>query len=205
MKKHFLFIPVLVMCLCMTQSCVPALKCPAPTLNGSVQFSRLPGQQKSFSNAIGAQGGVAFNAYDNFKVPVALRAGLNVSMQGAKYEDDYGAGLIDGMTRLTYLNIPLVGRYSLPSGFYGEAGLQPGFLLAAKDKFEDQSYDYRDWIKSFDLSIPISVGYEFPNNIGVGVIFVPGVTDINKSEYDSGTIRNMVLGLRVSYTFLEKE
>jgi hypothetical protein len=51
----------------------------------------------------------------------------------------------------------------------GEIGLQPGVLLSAKDNYDGESYDYSDYVKTIDLSIPLGVGYDFPNNFGIGL------------------------------------
>ena len=68
-----------------------------------------------------------------------------------------------------YLNFPLTGRYMFGDNFYGEFGLQPGILLSAKDKYNGESYEWNEWVKTFDLGIPLGVGYDFPNNFGVGL------------------------------------
>jgi len=35
-------------------------------------------------------------------------------------------------------------RYQFPNGFYGEAGIQPGFLLSAKDNYDGDYASYKD-------------------------------------------------------------
>jgi hypothetical protein len=98
----------------------------------------------------------------------------------------------------------VVTRYDFGNGFFAEAGLQPGFLLSAKDKFENVSYDYKDYVKTFDLGIPLGVGYEFPNNFGVGFRVTPGLTSINKGDYASYKDRNFVFAIRGTYTIPKK-
>lgn len=78
-------------------------------------------------------------------------------------------------------------------------------MLSAKDKYDGDSYDYREWIKTFDLGIPLGVGYEFPNNFGVGLRVIPGITNINAGDYASYKDRNFVVALRGTYTFQKKE
>ena len=39
---------------------------------------------------------------------------------------------MEGKVNLLYLNFPVVVRYLHESGFFAEAGLQPGILLSAK-------------------------------------------------------------------------
>lgn len=129
---------------------------------------------------------------------ISLRAEANLSLQGAKWEE-YD---LSGRTNLMYINLPVVLRYQIESGFFGEAGLQPGLLLSAKDKYEGTTDDYMDHMNKFDLSIPIEVGYEFKNNFGVGLRVIPGINDITKDADDKD--RNLVFALRGTYKLGKK-
>lgn len=71
-------------------------------------------------------------------------------MQGARYADEYDGYKIEGKVILWYMNFPLVARYQTKNGFFAEAGIQPGFLLSAKDKYDNSSHDYRYYINTFD-------------------------------------------------------
>jgi hypothetical protein len=161
------------------------------------------GDSDSWKATIGAQGGVIVNVY-NLNKSMSILAELNISLQGAKWEENWGEGIIKGRTNLLYANIPVVVRYRTESGFYVEAGIQPGLLLSAKDKYEGTTDDYKDYIKKFDLSIPLGVGYDLKNNLGISARVIPGITNINAGENDSYTDRNFVIALRATYTFKKK-
>jgi len=200
MKKQTISIFVLVGCICILQSCAFT---PFTTMKVNLAGvnSRIVGDSHSWVGAFGVQAGVDAQIPYSSNLPITSWAGLSLSMQGAGWEEDWGEGLVKGTTRLWYLNVPLVTRYDFGSGFYGEAGLQPGFLLSAKDNYSGSSYDYRDYIKTFDLGIPLGIGYEFPNNFGVGFRVTPGITNINKGEYQDYKDRNLTLAIRGTYTF----
>ena len=36
-------------------------------------------------------------------------------------------------------------------------------LLSARDKYNGESYDYKDWVTTFDLSVPPGVGIDLKN------------------------------------------
>lgn len=163
-------------------------------LSVRITNASLPGESESYKNRIGAQAGITF-PLANFSDVSGITAGLNGSLQGANYEEDNG---LNGKVSLFYVNLPLVVRYQTPGGFYGEAGIQPGLLLSAKDKYNGITEDYKDFVKKFDFGIPIGIGYEFKNNIGIGVRLIPGLTNIN--TYDDIKDHNFVIGLGVSYT-----
>ena len=202
MKKQILSILVIVGCICVLESNAFGQKT-SVTANLGPSISHILGSE-SYMIAIGGQAGVEANLPFNCSLPLTAWAGINISMQGARWEDDWGEGLIQGTDRLIYLNIPLTGRYTLENGFYVEAGIQPGFRLSAKEKYEGESFDIKDLIKSFDFSIPLGIGYSFPNNFGVNLRVIPGVTNINQGEWADYTDHNFVVVLRVFYTILEK-
>ena len=109
---------------------------------GGVQTSWIGGDSPSWtSGLIGGQVGVGAHIA-NLNDQIGFRGELNLSMMGSNYDDsEYGKG----HANLMYLNLPLVLRYLLESGFYGELGIQPGLLLSAKDHYEGQSEDFKDY------------------------------------------------------------
>jgi len=204
MKKQTIKTLVIVGCICILQSCA-FRPCTTMTVNMAGVHSRIYGQSDSWSGAFGFQGGAEALIPFNSNFFLTAWGGFNISMQGASWEDDYGEGLMEGVTRLWYLNFPLTARYPFGSGFYGEAGLQPGILLSAKNKWDGVSEKARDEHKTFDLGIPLGVGYDFPNNFGVGLRVTPGLLNINKGDYTDGNKdRNFVVALRGTYTFKGK-
>ena len=145
---------------------------------------------------VGLQAGIIYPFYriNNF---LDLRAEANVSMQGAKWEEDDAKG----RTNLVYINVPVVARYQSDFGFFAEAGIQPGFLISAR-KYEGTVDNIMVNMRKFDLSFPIGAGYEFKNNFGVGLRVIPGLSDITR--YASGKDRNFVIALRGTYNFRMK-
>jgi len=203
MKKQTFSILVLAGCICILQSSAFG-QLTTMTVNLGPVHSRLTGDSDSWKGAFGAQGGVAAHIPFNCNLPLAMWAEANVSMQGAGWEGDYGEGLENGVTRLWYLNFPLTARYQFGQGFYGEAGLQPGFLLSARDNYDGGSEDWKEYFKTFDLGIPLGVGYDFENNFGLNFRVIPGILNINEEEYYDYKDRNFVVALRGTYTFPKK-
>lgn len=206
MKKQTIATFVLVGCICMLQSCASFNPCTTMMVNLGPVHSRITGDSDSWSGAFGVQGGVAAHIPFNCQLPLTMWSELNVSMQGAGWEEDWVEGLQTGVTRLWYLNLPFTARYSFGESFYGEAGIQPGFLLSARDKWDGESVDWKEYVRTFDLGIPLGVGYNFPNNFGLNLRVIPGVININSSEYSDDYLdRNFVVALRGTYTFPKKQ
>lgn len=148
----------------------------------------------------GGQVGVIVNVVDIDPL-FCLRAEANLSMQGAKFPVSFSGSGDDDTYYLhfTYLNLPVVARYHSKKGFFGEAGLQPSFLLGARGKVENVNSSVQSQYRSFDLGIPFGLGYEFKNHIGAGFRCVPGLSNI----YGSGAIihrHNLVTSFRITYT-----
>jgi len=167
----------------------------ASILLGAQKASIFGGE--SWKDPLGIQVG-AILPVANIANSMNFRVEANLSMQGAKWEEFD----LEGRTNLLYVNAPLVIRYQTKSGFFGEAGLQPGLLVSAKDKYEGTTDDYMDHMNKFDLGLPLGIGYEFRNKFGVGLRVIPGLTDITKDEDEKDS--NFVVALRGTYTFMKK-
>jgi hypothetical protein len=150
--------------------------------------------ETSWKDPIGFQAGVGIPVVF-FGDALSIRAEINGSLQGAKWED-YG---YSGRTDLWYVNVPLTLRYRFKMGLFAEAGVQPGYLLTAKDKYEGETEDYTEFLNRFDIGIPLGIGYELSKNLAVGIRAVPGITTLDKDGGEKD--HNLIIGLRVIYTF----
>ena len=119
---------------------------------------------------------------------LGVTAGLVYSMQGAKYEGD-------DKEKFDYLNIPILANYYVIPGLAVKAGIQPAFLLSAKDEDGD---DIKDECNTFDFAIPIGASYEYKNFV-VDARYNFGLTKINKDG--SKSHKNSVFMITVGYKF----
>ena len=144
----------------------------------------------------------------------SVAAGILYSRQGTDFGTvkEYGdpdGSVSDGWDKnamnLDYLNIPIVANFYFAKGWAIKAGIQPGFLLSAKHKIdglgvkESKNEDIKDKCKSFDLSIPIGISYEFDNHIVIDGRYNLGVTKVNK--YNDESSKNGVIQITVGYKF----
>lgn len=173
---------------------------------------------ESWSPMFGLIVGVDTKIY-SFNENSAITLGLGVAFQGAAWEEDYSYNYgafkyqeksalasgttLSGSVSLIYLFIPVLYQHVFNSGLYAEVGLQPGFLLSAKDKYDGESYDYKDAINTFDLGIPLGAGYRFNEKLSLGGRVTFGVLDINKEESDTSD-RNFMFVAMLRYVFGSK-
>jgi len=109
---------------------------------------------------------------DNF----SLGLGAILSNQGAKYDYLDESGQNKYTVDLDYVHVPILASYYVLPGLAVKAGVQPGFKMRAKAKFDDRTIDLDELYKlgsvlvgedikvsKFDLSIPVGVSYEYKN------------------------------------------
>jgi hypothetical protein len=200
MKKLFILILLITTGIFIPLSMSGQSKAITFSIVAGLSKSSIVGQSDSWKDPLGGQAGVIVSL-TNFSESLSLKAEANISMQGAKWEENFNE-VVEGRTNLLYLNLPVVLRYRFKNGIFAEAGIQPGLLLMAKDKYNGTTYDYKDYVNTFDLSIPVGIGYEFKKKYAIGLRVIQGITNIN-SEGDSKDY-NFVAALRFIYTFEPK-
>ena len=97
--------------------------------------------------------------------------------------------------------IPIVANYYIIPGLAIKAGIQPSFLMGAKNKWKDDggsdSDDIKDYLKTFDLAIPLGASYEY-KNVVFDVRYNLSVLKLNKFEADKN-MRNSVIQFTLGY------
>ncbi|PIF59119.1 porin family protein [Flavobacterium sp. 2] len=125
---------------------------------------------------------------------------LSYSAQGTKVDGPLGS---DVDLKLNYLNIPVLAKYYfVENKFSVEAGPQLGILLSAKGN----GTDVKDLTRSTDFGFNLGAGYNFTENLSVGIRYTIGLSplsdkDIDNTEdyYDSA--KNSNLALSLAYKF----
>lgn len=116
-----------------------------------------------------------------------INFGINFSHHSVSYSqtpevEPYAT--INGDITLSYINLPILYRYQFEKGLFLELGLQPGFLVGAKDKPEEGSdSDIKEHIKFVDMGIPLGVGYWLSNRVSIGARAVLGLTNLSTEDY----------------------
>ena len=198
MKKNVFLLIAIVLNILIAQSLNGQARAVTYSVVAGVSKSSIIGESDSWKDPVGGQAGIIVSL-SNFSESISFKVEANLSMQGAKWEDIINTVTVSGRTNLLYLNAPLIIRYRFKKGFFAEAGVQPGLLLRAKDKYSGIKEDYMVNMNKFDFSIPFGIGYEFRKNFAAGLRVIPGLSNINAG----GTAKdhNFVVALRGIYTF----
>lgn len=175
-------------------------------LKGGINLSNFTGDIEDASSKVGFQlGGFAeFKLSDKF----AIQPELLFSTQGSKYKESEVNYLYKETINMSYLNVPVIAKYYVIDKLSIEAGPQIGFLLSAKDKWEEtyleEKYSgkesIKDSFKSVDFSLNVGAGYDFTENVSAGIRYNFGLSNISDFE-DNGKIHNNVISLSVGYKF----
>ena len=140
-----------------------------------------------------------------FHNSLAFSAGLIESGQGTKTGDINLEYTNNDKETYSYsvntqvLNIPLLLHVFVAPGLSFEAGVQPGFLLSAKSKENGTVNDVKSMMKTFDLSIPIGISYEYMN-LQLDLRYNHGLTSLG-DFFDKGHNRSIVLTLGYGIDF----
>lgn len=150
------------------------------TASGTVKYDN---DDPRYGLAIGAEGEYYFaNGW------FSLSAGAMYMQQGCKINSV--------TTKLDFINIPVLANFYVAKGFALKIGLQPGFLVSAKE----DGKDYKDLCNTFNLSLPVGLSYEFKNGITLDLRGAASMTNLIK---DSGKTKWYADGgmLTIGYKF----
>ena len=140
-----------------------------------------------------------------------LETGLGFAGKGSKssYSSQDGEESFsqEDKLNLSYLEVPVLLRYQFNNtGFNVYGGLQPAFLLSAKQKIEytgspSQDIDVKDRFKGFDTSAIFGVGYEFNNGLMLNAGYDLGLMNIAATSYSGYSTKNQVFIVYLAYNF----
>ncbi|WP_166921875.1 porin family protein [Flavobacterium poyangense] len=179
-------------------------------VKGGINLHTLTGDVENESPKVGFQvGGFAeIKISDKFSVQPEIL----FSTQGAKFEESNSLVSTKDNTCLSYLNVPVMAKFYVVEKFSLEAGPQIGFLLAAKSKYETKSEvfgsesgdeDIKKDFESIDFGVNFGAGYDFTENLSVGLRYNLGLSNIAKVEAgdEKFSVKNSVFALSVGYKF----
>jgi hypothetical protein len=180
-----------------------------------LNLSNLGGDAENTDMKIGFQvGGFAeIKVSEKFSVQPELL----FSTQGAKSE--YSESDVDysytskETLKLSYLNIPIMAKFYATEKFYVEAGPQIGLLMSAEAESEETetfmgvtesattTVDMKDFMNSTDFGLGLGFGYNFTENVGAGVRYTAGLSNIYKDAPSGFSVNNSNIAISVAYTF----
>ena len=133
----------------------------------------------------------------NFGVMSEIPISEKFSFQPELMYSGQGYSIGDDTVELSYLNLPLMGKYYVTKGLSLEVGPQIGFLLAA----DNEGTDVKDSFNSVDLGVNFGVSYKLDNGLYFGLRYTLGLSDINDLDGFNDKNQNGVFQFSVGYFF----
>ena len=131
---------------------------------------------------------------------ISFSGGLLYSMQGAKGDAEEKGVKASATIKNDYLNIPILANVYVAPGLALKAGLQPGFKVSSKVTAKTGGFSVTenldDAFKSFDLSVPVGISYEYMN-VCLDARYNIGVTKV----MDGADSKNSVFQITLGYKF----
>lgn len=128
-----------------------------------------------------------------------VSGGVLYSMEGSKNKDNS-----DFKTNLDYINVPILANAYLFKGFAVKVGVQPGFLVRAKEKYSNGGItvdgDIKDACNKVQLSIPIGLSYEYADFV-LDARYNWGLTNTFKNDNSDKKSHNSVFMFTLGYKF----
>ena len=128
-----------------------------------------------------------------------VSGGVLYSMEGSKNKDNS-----DFKTNLDYINVPILANAYLFKGFAVKVGVQPGFLVRAKEKYSNGGIevdgDIKDACNKVQLSIPIGLSYEYADFV-FDARYNWGLTNTFKNDNSDKKSHNSVFMFTLGYKF----
>src|SRR6187431_1598361 len=153
---------------------------------GGLNFASISGDNTKGTDLV-----TAFNFGFLSEIPISDK----FSFQPELMYSGQGYSFSNNTIALSYLNMPLMGKYYLTKGLSVEAGPQIGFLLSAKN----EKTDVKDSFNTFDFGVNFGLGYKLDNGLNFGARYNLGLTDINNLEGSSSKNKNGVFQISVGY------
>lgn len=139
----------------------------------------------------------------------AFQPELLFSAQGAKNEINIEEYKYKGTQKLNYLNIPLLFKYFISEGFTIQAGPQVGFLMLAKNDYEDnylgvgyaqQEENISDYMNIVDFGLNFGLGYQLQNGLYIDARYNLGLTNLRNNNDGLDTKQyNRVIQFSIGY------
>jgi len=159
-------------------------------VKGGLNFANLKGDNTSNLEPV-----TAFNFGVMSEISItdkfSFQPELMYSGQGFSFKNDKNP------VALSYINLPLIGKYYVTKGLSLEAGPQIGYLVGA----DYDGVNVKDDYKKLDFGANVGLGYKLDNGINFGVRYNLGLSNINDVQGDSDKIKNNVLQVSLGYFF----
>ena len=140
-------------------------------------------------------------------MPIAQNFSLEGSLRFAQKGSSSKDGDFKETVKMSYIDLPILVKHHTTKKFSLQAGVQPSFLLSAKNKFDSPNLSdeqkVTDDYKKFDLAAVVGMGYQINHRVGLKLLYHHGLVNISGSNSyggfgSYGSLRNRSVSLTAS-------
>lgn len=161
----------------------------------------------------GVKAGLVIGAFAEYRAVkwFAVSADVLFARKGAQNEFKESTSGFDRETennfKLNYIDVPVLANFYVAKGFAIKAGIQPSFLLSAKNKvsqktngeLKKETVDFKKELNKVDFAIPVGISYSFKMGLVLDLRYHIACTDLLKDgDYK---LTNQVASLTVGWKF----
>ncbi len=154
-------------------------------------------EEGSYSISSDSRMGAVVGAFVNVRLTedFGIQPELLYSMKGTEISD------FDATYKLAYLSVPVMAKY-----YFGGLNLQAGpmfdFLLSAKEEYDGEEDDIKEYLKGMDLGLGFGLGYDLPLGLIFDARYMMGLSNINDdNESEDLDIKTKGFQITVGFAF----
>lgn len=165
-------------------------------VTGGLNVAKIIGEDLDYETRLGVMLGFYYRMM-LMNGPLGLQPELLFNQMGATYNDNDFKLLLNYIS----LNALLIYVIQTSGNIRPIVGIGPYFsyLMAAKNKFEDESIDIKDEMNSTDIGLALKAGILI-NRLEFGLRMMYGFTGVFADNEEDFRVRNFVIGFYIAYT-----
>jgi hypothetical protein len=194
-------------------------------VHGANFSSDIPDFESDMKIGFHIGGSVLLGLSDNFGINADVLYSIKGAKQTVEQTETVGSVSVtlkgDETVSISYLEIPILARYTLESGLYFNAGPYLGLRMGYKSEYdytmtttingvststsESGSSTEDEGITSSDFGLKVGLGYKLESGLDFGLNYGMGFGNVLDSDAggDDYYIRNSTIGLTIGYWFGE--
>lgn len=168
-------------------------------LKGGLNFANVNYSNASLSNASSSKTGFHLGVFARVMVTgkFGIQPEAHFSVQGSKLS----VGSIKSELNTSYLQIPILLRFSPISLINIHAGPQFGILLKAEEKVGSAVTGVKNNFKNRDFALAFGVGLDLPLGLNLTLRYIRGLNNIDNTT-SSNTLKNNMFQIAVGYQLI---
>lgn len=160
-------------------------------VKGGVNIASIGGNSYAGLGGLGSR--VSFHIGGVAQIPISEKLSVQPELLYSSQGSNWSSGTLDNI-KLDYVNLPLLGKYTVLKGLSAEAGPLVGYLISSNTANDDD-------FKNLDVAIALGASYKLGDNLFFSLRYNKGIVNINGDSESNIRNVNNVFQLSAGYSF----